>query len=245
MAVGWEAIAYYVIAFLVGALAGAADIVSRYRDEPFLAANSKYGVVYIGLNGVLAVLVYTAFGFKETGGEIKPALADDLFLNALAAGAGSMLILRSRLFTIRSENGKQTAFGPAIIVDALLTVLDRQIDRERAAARHKLVFDNLNGIHDFDATVAYFQMSLLSFQNLSQQEKADLVSIIQEYKKVAQWSGSLRTMAVGFAILTIAGEDNFGKFVDGLKLYLEEQEPNPPGADPAPVPEPSGLQPVG
>lgn len=213
--------ALYLIAFLIGGLAGAADVLSRYRDEPFAAATTRYGLLYIALNGGIAFLVYAGFGFETTADGSSPAFADNVYLNAIVTGSGAMLILRSKLFTIRSEGGKDIAFGPAVIVDAVLAALDRGIDRSRASARHKRVFDSLNGVDDFDGTVAYFQMSLLSFQNLTQQEKADLVAVIDEYKEVERWSPALKTMAIGFAILTLAGEDNFDQFVRGLKTYLE------------------------
>lgn len=218
---------YAVISLIVGAMAGGADVLSRYRDEPFRAAISGYGIGYMALNGAAAVLALALFGIEETGSETAPfkgaIVADNLVLNAIAVGTGAMLFLRSKLFTIRSENGNQTAFGPQIILDALLVVLDRGIDRQRAAARHKLVNDHLAGVSKFADTVAFFQMSLLSFQNLTENEKAQLVAIIDEYDKDTAWSDQLKVMAVGFAILTIAGEGNFTDFVTRLKTHLGDE----------------------
>lgn len=239
-----ESILAWFLVILVGALAGGGEILSRYRDEPFAAATSHYGLTYMALNGVIAALAYAMFGFEEIDGGSKPAFGDNPYLSALAVGSGAMLILRSKLFTMRSENGKETSFGPAIILEALLVTLDRAIDRKRASARHKLVYNALKGVHSFDQTVAYFQMSLLSFQNLSENEKADLVSIIDEYKGVTEWSPALKTMAVGFAILGIAGEANFGQFVDGLKAYLASvSTPPPPTPTPTPTPVPTATPP--
>lgn len=214
---------YWLIALLVGVLAGAAELMSRYRDEPTLAVANPAGFGYILLNGLLGLAAHRLFGFGTDG---TPQLADNQVLNALAAGSGAMLVLRSKLFTLRLDEDRQYSFGPAIIMESFLAVLDRKIDRMRAAQRHDLVSTNLSGVNDFDGTAAYFEMSLLSFQNLSQQEKAELVGIIKEYREAENWSPELRTMAVGFAVLTIAGEDNFARFVSGLKTHLGIELPS-------------------
>lgn len=214
---------YWLIALLVGVLAGAAELMSRYRDEPTLAVTNRAGFGYILLNGLLGLAAHGFFGFDADG---APQLADNQVLNALAAGSGAMLVLRSKLFTLRLDEDRQYSFGPAIIMESFLAVLDRKIDRMRAARRHDLVSTNLSGVDDFDGTAAYFEMSLLSFQNLSQQEKAELVGIIKEYREAENWSPELRTMAVGFAVLTIAGEDNFARFVSGLKTHLGIERPS-------------------
>lgn len=46
------------LSFLLGALAGLSELISRYRDEPFSAAANVYGWGYLALNGVLAVAAY-------------------------------------------------------------------------------------------------------------------------------------------------------------------------------------------
>jgi hypothetical protein len=55
---------------------------------------------------------------------------------------------------------------------------------------------------------------------LSPDEKREIAGIIQQYRQLATWPASLRTMAVGFAFLTIAGEENFDQVIGNLKGYL-------------------------
>ncbi len=218
----WGLLPWALIAMFVAAVAGAADILSRYRDEPFRAIFSRYGWAYMAVNALIGLIALTLFGLEHDGTGFKGMLVDDsLPLNAIAVGTGAMLLLRSKLFSIRGENGAETSFGPQIVLDALLVVLDRGIDRQRAAARHTLVYKKLAGITNFSETARFFQMSLLSFQNLSEVEKSQLVDIIDEYDKDTGWSDSLKVMAVGFAILTVAGEQNFATFVDSLQKHLD------------------------
>lgn len=217
----------YAVVFVVGGLSATGDLVSRYRDEPMLAVLSLPGLAYLAMNGAVGLFTYHYFGSTPSeSGDPTPVWADNPVLNAVAVGTGAMLILRSKLFTIRSEDGGETSFGPALLVEAILKALDREIDRRRASARHQLVFTSLNNIEveNLDGVVAYFQMSLLSFQNLSESEKAQLAAIVEEYRDYPDWSPALKTMAIGFAILTVAGENNFGQFIDGLKAYLATEK---------------------
>ena len=209
---GWAA-----IAFLCGALAGGTEIVSRYRDEPLRATFNRFGIGYLLVNGLVAVFAYAFLLRYPT--QILPSVAGDDLLSALVAGFGAAVILRSKVFIYRSEDGKEYPVGPAIVLETLLKVLDRKIDRLRASARQRRVFAQMKDITDFEAAATYLEASLLSFQNLSQDEKAEVVRIIEQYRK-ASWPAPLRTIAVGFAFLTIAGEENFDEVIANLKAYL-------------------------
>lgn len=206
---------------LTAGLAAAAELMSRYRDEPFASLLNRYAAWYLGINGAIALGVYQLFALGENG---APLLADQPVVNALFAGTGAMLVLRSKLFTVRSEDGKESSAGPAIAVDWFLTVLDRQIDRLRAAKRHDLVATQLNEVTNYAEAVSYFQMSLLSFQNLSEGDKSALSDVVEQYRDNEAWSDRLKTLAIGFAILTIAGEANFSIFVRGLKAHLSHHD---------------------
>lgn len=145
-----------------------------------------------------------------------------------------MIVLRSKLFIFRTEDGKEYPIGPSIVIETLLRVFDRKIDRLRASERQRRVFERMKGITDFAAAANYLEASLLSFQNLSQEEKADIAQVIDQYRQETDWPDSLRTMAVGFAFLTIAGEENFDEVIASLKSYLaiNAGQPAPPGTPP-------------
>jgi hypothetical protein len=138
--------------------------------------------------------------------------------------------MRSKLFIFRGEDGKDYPIGPSIVMETFLRMLDRKIDRLRAAKRQQRVFDQMKDITDFDNVADYLVASMLSFQNLTDQEKKDLVTVIDDYRKQTDWPKALRTMAVGFAFLTLAGEENFDQVIGNLKTYLatlNQQEISP------------------
>lgn len=159
---------------------------------------------------------------------------------ALVAGFGAMAVLRSKFFIYRDENGKEYSIGPSIMMETFLRMLDRKIDRHRASRRQQRVFEQMKDITDFEAVANYLEASLLSFQNLSQEEKAEITKVIQQYRKEAAWPEALRTMAVGFAFLTIAGDENFDQVIGNLKSYLARLQGRTGAQAVAPVVGPAG-----
>jgi hypothetical protein len=224
----WNIGAGVSLSFILGGLAGFSEIVSRYRDEPIRATANRFGAGYLVLNGFLSA---AAFGFLiRYPKQIFSPLANDNLMLALAAGFGAMAIMRSKLFIFRGEDGKDYPIGPSIVMETFLRMLDRKIDRLRAAKRQQRVFDQMKDITDFDNVADYLVASMLSFQNLTDQEKKDLVTVIDDYRKQTDWPKALRTMAVGFAFLTLAGEENFDQVIGNLKTYLatlHQQEISP------------------
>jgi hypothetical protein len=206
------------LSFVLGALAGLSELISRYRDEPFSAAANIYGGGYLTLNGVLAAAAYGLLARYPK--QILAPLSGDPIMMALTAGFGAMAIFRSKLFIFKAEDGKEYPIGPSIVMETFLGLLDRKIDRRRAAARQRRVFDSLKDVGHFKDVADYLEASLLSFQNLTQQEKSDIAAVIRQYKEQTAWPEALRIMAVGFAFLTIAGEENFDEVIEGLKKYL-------------------------
>jgi hypothetical protein len=223
---------------IFGAATGASEIISRYRDEPVRAIVNLFGLTYLLANGVLSLI---AFGvLSRYSSQILPGIAQDWLLQAIVAGFGAMTIVRSKLFIFRAEDGKEYPIGPSIVIETFLRMLDRKIDRYRAARRQALVTDCMQEITDFHAAADYLAASLLSFQNLTQDEKASITSVVEQYKKT-NWHPRLQVMAIGFAFLTIAGEENFDQVIKSLRSYLKGLggHPAPPPVPPVPPARPA------
>jgi len=211
------------VAFVSGCSVGFSEILSRYRDEPLRATGNRYGLTYLGINGFISL---AAFGvLRHYPSAIFPKIADDNFMASIVAGFGAMAVMRSKLFIFRSDDGKEYPIGPAIVIETILRVVDRKIDRFRAAQREQRVFSSLRNIGNFEQAADYLTASLLAFQNLSQDEKRDIAAVIQQYREQKSWPPPLKTMAMGFAFLTIAGEENFDQVVNDLTTYLKTLTP--------------------
>lgn len=215
----WRLIGALALTFFFGASVGLSEILTRYRDEPLRATLNLYGVAYLTLNGAISL---AALGLLlRYKSEIFPTVAGDLLLTSVVAGFGAMVVMRSKLFTFKSADGSEFAVGPAIVIDTVLQTIDSKIDRLRAAERQERVYEKLHDITDFDKAAQYLEGSLLSFQNLSDQQKADIHTVITDYRS-STWDNRLKVMAVGFAFLTIAGEENFDQVVENLKNFLKD-----------------------
>lgn len=208
----------------LGALSGASEILGRYRDEPLLAVCTKPGAAYCCLNAFVSLL---AFMVVVRYPDVFKGVSDDLFMTLVLAGFGGMAVMRSKLFTVRSETGQEYSFGPAIVLETILRTVDRNIDRRRAADRLQRIYEKMTREvdltpEDFGRAVQFFEFSLLSFQNLSQPEKAEIKATFDEYKNNAEWPPNLKLAALGLAFLNVAGEDNFDQLIAEFKRYLQD-----------------------
>lgn len=137
---------WYIFAFLLGAFAGMAEILSRYREEPWKASSSLPGMIYIGSNGLISTGAYWVVLHYP----IFSAISEPGFPAAIAAGLGSMAIFRSKVFVYKSDNGNEYPIGPDIVLDIFLKTIDRQIDRGQALRRQKLITTQMSNISNFE-----------------------------------------------------------------------------------------------
>jgi hypothetical protein len=227
-----------VAAMLFGVAVGAAEILSRYRDEPFLVLIKVPAAAYMLLNGLISFACFALL--LRYGSRLFPPAAGDLVLSALAAGFGGMMIARSKLFTYQGESGADYSFGPAIVLEAFLKTLDRRIDRSRSAERQKRVIEQVQKLNvdqaGFEFALQYLQASLQAYQNLSQAEKSEFSKELDAYRELAAWPLVLRMLAVGFAFLNLSGEENFDQVMKELAAALKERRQAPAGQAPPPEP---------
>lgn len=213
------AFGFLLLSIIFGTLVGAAEIIARYRDEPFEATFSRPGILYLALNGLISAVAFLVLSAYKVS--IFPALANDSFLTSVIAGFGSMLIMRSKLFSFRTEGGEQYAVGPDAVLSTFLTSVDRRIDRDRSAKRQQLVYDEVNLIKNPSNTAHEFlRASVGSYQNLSEAEKKELNAVIVKFQK-ERVDPKVGLIALCFSFLNISGEKNFKKLMGQLRTYTD------------------------
>jgi hypothetical protein len=229
---------FFLLSGLFGAAVGASEILSRYRDEPFLAISSPPGRRYLAVNtGISLAAFYLLHYF---GDRIFPGLANDPLLMSLVAGFGAMIVMRSKIFNFKTESGENYAVGPDAVLSIFLTSVDRQIDRYRASRRQNLVYEETQNIDKPESAPDFLRAFLVSYQNLSNQERLD---IDEEVKKIYANQELLKTprlqfMTAAFGFLNIMGESNFRELVKQLKKYQQLQDMQPQQQSPAPSSQP-------
>ena len=232
------------LAIFFGTLVGAAEIFSRYQDEPLDALLSSAGIMYQAINGAIAAAAYGLL--REYREKLIPALMDDLLLTSMVAGFGAMAIMRSKFFSYKSANGEDIAFGPDIVISFFLQSVDRAIDRARALKRRRLVFDSIKDIVYSDKVPFFFIGNLASFQNLSPPQKTAAINDITTIATNQSLAPQLKLMAMAFGFLNISGEKNYDQLAANLKEFLRLPAPTAtaltalvpvpsPGAAAAPV----------
>jgi hypothetical protein len=210
----------------IGGAVGFAELVSRYRDEPWRSAATWPGVFFIGLNAVAALLALLLM--EHFRAELN-APADGV-ARVLIAGFGAMVILRSKLLTVRQADGTDIAVGPALALDSLLAAVNRDIDRGRAARRHRLVTGCAEEIarYDFDTAVNFLRPSILAFQSLDPAERSALnesLTVLRNDQEIRAQPVATRYKYFFFDLLTTCGERTFLSIYDDLKRHLARVQP--------------------
>jgi hypothetical protein len=214
---------FIVLSGILGASVGTAELVSRYRDEPMQALRSAPAVTYLALNALVSICVYGLLThYTKT---LVPALAKDPLMRSITAGFGAMAILRSKFFTLRTEKGEDIGVGPDAAIAAFLSAADRGVDRVRAKRRLDIVFKSASRVSRVEYIKDFIKVSLLSFQNLNDTEKAAINKKIDDiYQDDNTYpSSELKLQAICYAVLIIVGEYNFNKLINNLADFIARQ----------------------
>ncbi|MBU8544926.1 MULTISPECIES: hypothetical protein [Roseomonadaceae] len=218
----------YLVVATIGGVVGFAELVSRYRDEPWLVAKSPPGMTFIGANALAAV---TALFLLENYREALSAPTDGV-TRTLLAGFGAMVVLRSKLLTLRQPGGTDVEVGPAFVVDSLLAAVNRDVDRRRAERRIALV----NGLarrfapHPFAKAAPHLKAALLAFQTMDAAERKRLSDTIEAMLKdqtLVALSNDVKYAMIGYDFLTAFGEETLNCTFDELERSILAPPPDP------------------
>jgi hypothetical protein len=212
-------------AALIGAIVGFAELVSRYRDEPWIVVRTPPGYAFIAMNGAASVAALLLLEhFPKT-----LAAPEDAVASVLLAGTGAMVVLRAKLLTVRQANGNDVAVGPAVAVDTFLSAINRDIDRRRAIERHRLVVDRAAALrgYDFAVAVPFLKAAILAFQSMDADDKTTLNSSLDALL-APPIVDEIKYMSAGFDILNVFGEAAFIDVFTSLETYLRARLPPPP-----------------
>jgi hypothetical protein len=211
---------FVVLAAMLGATAGASELISRYRDEPLSAVASRAGMAYVGVNASVSALTYGLL--TEYSSSLLPALASDRLLTSVVAGFGSMAVLRSKFFTLRTSSGEDIAVGPDAVVSAFLDAADRGVDRARAARRIALVFEYAQAATHPEKGRDFLEISIAAFQNLNKEQK---VAFVQRLNAITAsgYPARLQLQAICYELLSLTGEDNFRDLMANLETYSSRE----------------------
>jgi len=206
----WKLILYALAAALLGALAGAAELISRYRDEPWHPFRILSGRLYVFSNAAVSLAVYGALILS--GAAILPNLSPGW--KVLVAGFGAMAILRSKFFTFRTSANEDVAVGIDAVVTTFLQAIDRNIDRQQSLERWKLAYGYLQDVDEqssLEVLISLCKSNLRSYQGVTNEELDAFKSAAKELLDRKDMPVSLKAVTVGLALQAIVGSDNFSE----------------------------------
>ncbi len=192
----------YIITALIGALVGATELASRYRDRPAVLVASPSAWLYALLNAgaaALALLVVDSAGW--TFGATEPNTVD--VLRVMVASLSAMAVFRSSFFTVRLGD-TDVGVGPSTLLTTLLGIADRSVDRRRAADRSATVTKIMAGISFERSRLALPTFVLALMQNVPPAEQHDL-GVAVEALSVSRMSDTQKAYALGLLLMNIAG----------------------------------------
>jgi hypothetical protein len=218
----------YLIAFVLAGIVGGCELISRYRDSPWQAARGKPGLLYIGSNGGAGLVAL--FLIRHFKLNISLGLGDDLINMALAAGFGAMVIIRTKLFTVRQPGGGDVAVGPAFAVDTFLSAVNREVDRDRASERIQFVAKWARRLRDFQFAKAapFLTTALAALQDLDAgdaQRLRDEFRALVEDARFIPYTDETKFFLAGFDIMTAFGENSFESLFTELERFMQQAPP--------------------
>jgi hypothetical protein len=223
--VDWLAVA------ILGALAGATELIARYRDSPGRALATAPAILYVAINALASVAalgVVRVFGWEFGVSPDNPAQLR--LTQALIAGFGALALFRTSLFTVR-QGGDELSIGPSSVLKSILGASDRAVDRIRAQSRATVVARAMDGV-SFDKAYQELPTVVLALmQNLSPDEQDAFAAQIAELK-ASNLSEHGKNLALGLPLLTLVGEGALRAAISSLGDTIKRPPSGVPSPDP-------------
>ena len=219
----WPLILDGFIVAIFGAGIGATELLSRYKDAPFKALRGVSALIYVGLNLVASIATLWLMRLFGVTFGIDPVVdAERLrWAQVFAAGFSAMVLLRSSIFSLNI--GEQNiSIGPSSLLDALLNVLDREVDRKRAQERAQSVLRIMEGISFTKAKVQLPVVAFALMQNVSRDEQDRVVNNVFGLERQEGVSDRAKAQALGLELMDIVGEKVLWQAVEMIRDQIKE-----------------------
>jgi hypothetical protein len=198
----------YIVVFLIGMFVGAVELLGRYLYSPLRALATLGGLSYVAVNIVSAVAAYYMIGphgfdvFSQAG-TAEPS--DLTTLKAiLLAGFGALGFMRSSIFSVRVGDSS-IGIGPAAILDTLLLVADRGVDRTEAIYRSREVTNMLSGVDPVKGSALLAAYCLGLMQNVAADEQKKIQDAVKRIASDADYPKEIRLDLIALELSKVVG----------------------------------------
>jgi len=224
--------AYPIAAMALGGLVGGVELAARYRHAPVRAATSWSGGFYILLNVAAS---WAAFSLLDAFSVFDLTKPDQQIKAMLTAGFGSLVFMRSSLFKVRVGDS-DVGIGPAAVLDTLLLIADRGVDRREAVARAQDVSELVAHVNDPRKVAAMLtKYSLALMQNVDEKTSQDLADAVGKILGDADIPDTIKIDIVALRLGVVVGPDVLEAAVSALGDRLATGLPALPDLPPPPA----------
>ncbi len=201
----------YISVATFGMLVGFAELLSRYKEYTVL--NNWPACLYLGLNAGASIAAL--FIIKVGGFQFGTAPGAQGFWQVLVAGFSATLLLRSSLLNTRAGN-RDIQTGPAEILQILLSVADRHVDRRSAQRRSAVASDLMKDV-DFNRAIAALPAYCFQLlESVRDDEQNEAAGVIKDLKMDQKMDAKSKSLTLGLTLLKITGEDTLREAVKAL-----------------------------
>ncbi len=204
----------YFWAFFLGTLTAFTEIIGKFRDEPLKSFRTKEALFYHAFNGLVAAFALYVLTISGT-----PEGPMEHIKVVLAAGLGSMLIMRSKLFNLKVGN-EDVSFGPEQFVKVFFRFMEQAIDRVRGQARIDFINATMDDI-DCEMYAPYIRTMLEASQLLGEDKRKALDAEIQKICDSKAEDKQIRSYHLGFVLLNEMGEEFVSKVFSDRKWTIK------------------------
>ena len=191
-ALDWIAVA------ALGAVVGASELISRYRDSPEAALRTWPALFYVAINAIASVGALHLI-------DAKGWFAQSQWTRILMAGVSAMAFFRTSLFVVRAGD-RDVGIGPSGFLQIFLSAADRAVDRKRAAARSAAVGDVMKGVDYHKAFQALPPYCLALMQNVSDEDQKAFRKALEELDR-GQGDPGVKVRLLGLELINVMGID--------------------------------------
>jgi hypothetical protein len=212
---------------LIGGGVGAVELLGRYLYAPMRAIFTTSGLVYIFVNMLAAAAAFYIIGphgFDTFDSQAKPSDPANLaeLKTVLLAGFGALAFMRSSIFTVRVGDSA-IGIGPAAILDTLLMVADRGVDRREAILRAREVTDLLAGVDPVRGATLLTSYCFALMQNVSKEEQQKIEEAVQKIASAQSYDAEIRLDLIALALSRVVGPTVLEAAIIALGDRLKKQ----------------------
>lgn len=215
----------YFASATLGSIVAYVELLNRYNTHFLAIIRAVPAVSYIVINGVISagcLYLLRTYGFFDVEINQGKNLGQ-----VLLAGVGSMSLLRSSIFTIKSSSGNQKQVGAIEIVEALLKSVEREFDRHSSSINLQEVGKIMQNVNIRRYGKDLITTCLNVMQGLSPEEQERLGSDVSKLMNEAGISEEIRAVNVGVVLARITGMKLLQKVVTTLNVGKIEEEKSP------------------